>query len=256
MSARATFEEKLRDSQLKLSSYPEIRWLDNGLAYLGLRSEAPEFVPGAALAIGAHPDDIELGMAMTVAKLVADERVFYTVCTNGEASRFGIDVRLDEGIAAAKMAGIDGVFFLGLADKLLEKAKVEGLLRESIERVIGTIGVPRSIYTHTTNDRHQDHVALGGMLESIGRYSAELYRYSGPSRLPAFCPNRFVMFKAEDMEFKLELLRNFGSQFESRTINLKDVESFSVNMAMLAIAQNGSERPYAEGFETVKSVKY
>ena len=73
------------------------------------------------LAVGAHPDDVELGCAGTLAlhKLSGD-KVYLLVLTKGEASG-DPEVREKECKQVAKILGVDGLFFGGLADtKILD----------------------------------------------------------------------------------------------------------------------------------------
>src|SRR5689334_6363068 len=80
-----------------------------------------------ALAIVAHPDDMEYGAAAAVARWTAQGKtVIYTLVTSGEA---GIDsmepdearrVREAEQVASAAVVGVDVVEFLGGADGMLE----------------------------------------------------------------------------------------------------------------------------------------
>jgi LmbE family N-acetylglucosaminyl deacetylase len=86
-------------------------------------------VPAVALAIGAHPDDIEFGCGGTLAKWsAAGAEVHLLVLTDGskgtwdEADDLGALVtrRQDEARAAAAALGSRSVHFLGLVDGELE----------------------------------------------------------------------------------------------------------------------------------------
>lgn len=80
-----------------------------------------------ALAVVAHPDDMEFGAAAAVARWTAQGKtVVYCMVTSGEA---GIDsmepaqcreVREREQIESARIVGVDVVDFLGLPDGVLE----------------------------------------------------------------------------------------------------------------------------------------
>jgi LmbE family N-acetylglucosaminyl deacetylase len=80
-----------------------------------------------ALAIAAHPDDLEYGTSAAVAKWTSQgKRVVYCLVTSGEA---GIDsmtpeeagaLREREQREAAEIAGVDTVEFLGYPDGMLE----------------------------------------------------------------------------------------------------------------------------------------
>ncbi len=125
----------------------------------------------SALAIVAHPDDLEYGSAAAVARWTGQgKRVVYCLATSGEA---GIDalapeecgpLREAEERASAALVGVDTVEFLGYPDGVLEY----GLpLRRDIARAIRRHR-PDIVITGNFHDswgpgsRNQaDHVALG-----------------------------------------------------------------------------------------------
>ena len=125
----------------------------------------------SALAIVAHPDDLEYGTAAAVARWTSQgKRIAYCLATSGEA---GIDsmtpeeagpLREEEERAGAALVGVDTVEFLGHADGILEY----GLpLRRDIARAVRR-HQPDVVITgnyHATwsgGGRNQaDHIALG-----------------------------------------------------------------------------------------------
>lgn len=93
-----------------------------------------------ALAVVAHPDDMEYGAAAAVARWTSQgKRVGYVMVTSGEAGIDGTDpetcrrVREAEQIASAAIVGVDVVEFLGHPDGVVEY----GLpLRRDIARAV------------------------------------------------------------------------------------------------------------------------
>ncbi|MGB2572389.1 PIG-L deacetylase family protein [Micromonospora citrea] len=93
-----------------------------------------------ALAVVAHPDDLEFGAAAAVARWTGQgKEVAYCLVTSGEA---GIDaiaperarvIREEEQRLSARLVGVDTVDFLGLPDGLLEYGVP---LRRAITEVI------------------------------------------------------------------------------------------------------------------------
>jgi LmbE family N-acetylglucosaminyl deacetylase len=124
-----------------------------------------------ALAIAAHPDDLEYGTAAAVARWTAQgKRVVYCLATSGEAGIDGLDpeqagpLREEEERAGAAVVGVDVVEFLGLPDGMLEY----GLpLRREIARVVRRHR-PDVVITGNYYDtwapgalNQADHIALG-----------------------------------------------------------------------------------------------
>ena len=125
----------------------------------------------SALAIVAHPDDLEYGTAAAIARWTAQgKRVTYCLATSGEAGIDGLDpeqagpLREAEERASAAIVGVDGVEFLGHPDGVLEY----GLpLRRDIARTVRRHR-PDVVITGNYHDswgpgtRNQaDHIALG-----------------------------------------------------------------------------------------------
>ncbi|GJF31615.1 GlcNAc-PI de-N-acetylase [Kitasatospora sp. NE20-6] len=124
-----------------------------------------------ALAVVAHPDDMEYGAAAAVARWTSQgKRIVYVMATSGEAGIDGMDpetcrrVREEEQIASAAVVGVDTVEFLGHPDGVVEY----GLpLRRDIARAVRR---HRPEIVITTNFRETyggrwpnqaDHIAVG-----------------------------------------------------------------------------------------------
>ena len=82
-----------------------------------------------ALAIVAHPDDMEFGAAAAVARWTGQGKwVGYTMVTSGEAGIDGMSpeecrvVREAEQVESARIVGVDTVDFLHQPDGVLESA--------------------------------------------------------------------------------------------------------------------------------------
>lgn len=80
-----------------------------------------------ALAIVAHPDDMEFGAAAAVARWTSQgKHIVYAMVTSGEAGIDSLDpeecrrVREVEQVESARIVGVDLVEFLGLPDGVLE----------------------------------------------------------------------------------------------------------------------------------------
>jgi LmbE family N-acetylglucosaminyl deacetylase len=125
----------------------------------------------SALAIVAHPDDLEYGTAAAIARWTSQgKRVGYCLATSGEAGIDGMPpeqagpLREEEERASAQIVGVDVVEFLGHPDGTVEY----GLpLRRDIARVIRKhrpdIVITGNYHeTWGSGTRNQaDHIALG-----------------------------------------------------------------------------------------------
>ena len=93
-----------------------------------------------ALAIVAHPDDLEYGAASAIAKWTGQgKRVVYVMVSKGEAGIDGMDpsevgpLRMQEEINSARVVGVDTVEFLDYPDGVIEYGAP---LRRDLSRMI------------------------------------------------------------------------------------------------------------------------
>ncbi len=130
------------------------------------------YVPESAMAIVAHPDDIEFSCVGTVARWVkAGARIAYVLCTSGDV---GIDepgmtksrateIRESESRAAAEVAGVREVIFLREPDGLLQatlelRKKLVREIRRFRPEVVIT-GDPTILWAGDDYINHPDHRA-------------------------------------------------------------------------------------------------
>jgi len=124
-----------------------------------------------ALAVVAHPDDMEFGAAAAVARWTGQgKRVAYVMVTSGEAGIDGMHpaearrVREAEQIASARAVGVDHVEFLGFPDGVLEyglplRRAIAGAVRRHRPEVVITGNFRETFPGGMLNQA--DHVATG-----------------------------------------------------------------------------------------------
>lgn len=111
------------------------------------------------LAIGAHPDDIELQCAGTLAMYVKQgHQVFMAVATNGDMGNFDVEpaelarIREAEFIQSCAVIGATPIW-LNYPDELLENTVENRLVFVDMLRSVN----PDLVITHGANDYHPDH---------------------------------------------------------------------------------------------------
>lgn len=174
------------------------------------------------LAVGAHPDDVELGCGATLARhIAAGHRVVVLVVADG-ARGSGADARLRyrEQSAAAAALGVD-LEWLGLPDGRVGESADH--LIAAIEQVVRRIH-PEVVYTHSPHDSHQDHRATAQAAVSACRDVARLLHFESPSTT-AFVPTVFTDVDGF-VASKLAALNAHASQVtHSRRVDLEAVEA-------------------------------
>lgn len=128
------------------------------------------------LVVGPHPDDQELGMGGTIAKLVQQGHdVLLLDMTNGEPTPFGsVEIRAKEAAAAAEILGVKRRL-LGLPNRFVEhtiaaRHAVAGVIREHRASIV---------FTPYFEDAHPDHLATTRIVEDA-RFDAKLSKIDLP----------------------------------------------------------------------------
>jgi bacillithiol biosynthesis deacetylase BshB1 len=178
------------------------------------------------LAIGAHPDDIELSCGGTVATMVnAGRRVALLDLTQGElGTRGSREIRAKEAEAAAMVLGIAERRTLDIPDGNIE------VNQENLRKVIAVIRElqPSMLIIPHSEERHPDHVRAH-------RLCKEAWFYAGLKNIPTSIDDRqqqphrpdvyfefmqwyefepsFIIDVSAAWETKMKAIRQFGSQF-------------------------------------------
>jgi LmbE family N-acetylglucosaminyl deacetylase len=201
--------------------------------------------PLSVLAIGAHPDDIEIGAGgtlLTLAECQPGLRVRYVVLT-------GTADRQLESKAAARS-------FLPAADLAIEVHDLpEGRLPAAWTQVKDTLesvaraGLPDLILAPSAADAHQDHRTIGEIIPTVFRdqlcLSYEIPKWDGDFGRPSV----YVPLSAELAKRKVELLhKSYPSQ------RGRDWWDDDVFLGLARLRGMECRAPYAEAFTCTKSV--
>jgi LmbE family N-acetylglucosaminyl deacetylase len=160
--------------------------------------------------IGAHPDDVELGMAGTVARHASrGDDVHIIICTLGIGGESG-DPKVRE-VEANKAAKILGAQVHILDYPVLKLNSPSKEFEAIISRVIYEMS-PDRIYTHSPLDYHQVHEAVCDAVTNAAINVPQLLYYEvASSTNPEFRPNAFVDI-TEYIGSKIECLRIHSTQ--------------------------------------------
>ena len=158
------------------------------------------------LALGAHPDDVEIGVGglMAAHRAAGDPVIILTLSRGGRGGP--ADDRQHESLAAAELIGAR-LFLEDLQDTAMSAAEPTVSI---IERVVAEVS-PTVVYTHSVHDRHQDHRAVHQATMIATRRVPTVACYESPSATVDFRPNRFDSIDGY-LDTKLALLACFTSQ--------------------------------------------
>lgn len=230
-------------------------------------------VLGRALAIGAHPDDIDFGCGATLAKWAAAGcSVFELVLTDGSKGSWNpgsdraelVATRQEEQRAAARRLGAVDVRFLGQVDGELDSGLRE---REAVCRVIREIR-PDVVLGHDPwklYRLHPDH-RHAGLLAVEGIVAARDPHFFPDQALEPHRPSHLLLWEAEivdhledadgSLEVKLEALLCHRSQWVSTMAIAADSEAgraafeAGIRERAATAGQQGGLR-YAEPFKRI-----
>lgn len=210
---------------------------------LPLRLPDPADRPLSVLAIGAHPDDIEIGAGGTLLTLAASRpglRVHHVVLT-GSPERH-LEAR---NAAAAFLVGADFVVALhDLPESRLPAAW--GQVKDTLEEVAGECS-PDLIIAPAPGDAHQDHRTIAEIVPTVFRdqlvLGYEIPKWDGDIARPS----AYVPLSARTAHRKVELLhKSFPSQ---RHRDWWDDEVF---LGLARLRGMECRAPYAEAFTCTK----
>ena len=170
-----------------------VLFLGLGVAFvtaLRLEPKVREFEGDVVLALGAHPDDIELGCAGLILKLKASgARVYGLTLTRGEKGTDRDGQREVETKKAADFLGLDGHWVLDFPDTGLQERIPQ--LKGAIESKIQELGATM-VLTHTDVDVHGDHRAVFAATREAARSVRTVLCYEDVSTTDQFAPNFYI----------------------------------------------------------------
>lgn len=222
------------------------------------------------LAIGAHPDDVELGCAGTIAKLISEGKSVAIIdLTQGELGTRGtIETRKQEAGEAAKILGLSARENLKLKDGFLQNSEEYQL---EIVKAIRKYQ-PEIVLANAIDDRHPDHAKaakltsdacfLSGLRKIETSINGESQKKWRPKQIFHYIQWKhitpdFVIDISDFMDKKIEACMAYKTQFYDPTSNepvtpiaTKDfLESLTYRAQDLG-RLSGVE--YAEGFTSEK----
>jgi LmbE family N-acetylglucosaminyl deacetylase len=200
---------------------------------------------GRILAIGAHPDDIEIAAGAALAKMRdAGYYIAGLVMTQGEKGGRA-DTRPREAKRSAEFLGLDEVQFMDFADTRLSADMVQ--ITNTIEDVIARLQ-PDIIFTHSMHDIHQDHQAVyEATLRAARRSRTTILCYESPSVTQDFHPTYFIDVD-KYVDVKLQAIRQHWDQRK------KPYMKPDLIRGKLAFRGAQAKVDYAEGFEVARMV--
>ncbi len=217
------------------------------------------------LAIGCHPDDIEIACSGTLAKCVKrGDKVYVCHLSSGNLGHVIIPpeelskIRINEAKKAGSLAGIKEVIYAGFDDLDIFSEN-----KESVDKLVEVIRKvkPDFIITHNPDDYMPDHIATSKLVFAAS-FAATVPNYPPKTKNPAelvpifymdtlagvnFIPDEFVDI-SDEIELKIKMLECH----ESQLVWMKEHDGIDfADMVRTCSKYRGYQcgAKYAEGFK-------
>ena len=178
------------------------------------------------LAIGIHPDDIELSCGGTILKEIANGKKVgvLDLCEGELGTRGSAKLRLEEAAVSAKILGLNCRENLGMADGFFKNEETN---LKAIAEILRKYQ-PDIVLSNAIHDRHPDHGRASKMISDACFYSGlrkietkmdgKLQEAWRPKAIYNYIQDRFIIpdFVVDVTEFtdvKMEAIKAFKSQF-------------------------------------------
>jgi LmbE family N-acetylglucosaminyl deacetylase len=158
------------------------------------------------LAIGAHPDDVEIGAGGTLAAHGAAGDLLAILTLSQGAVGGDMAQRTRESRESADILGAR-LFLRDLNDTHIPEGNPTIAM---IEEVVAETQ-PTVVYTHSVHDLHKDHCSVYRAAMVACRRVGRVYSYQSPSATVEYRPTHFVAID-DFLGRKLKVIDAFGSQ--------------------------------------------
>ncbi len=196
------------------------------------------------LAIGAHPDDIELGCGGLLIKAARNgHTVFLYNLTRGEKAG-DPQSRVEELRRSAKYIGAKALYIDRFPDTQL------ALSSDLINHIESCVNIcrPDLVITHPMTDTHHDHRIVAEASIEASRNVSTILSYEMP--LTKNFDAHLYYDISDSMDAKLELLSVFESQSHKIFLESKAIRGLAQYRALQS--RLGSDVSYAESYQIVK----
>ncbi len=224
------------------------------------------------LAIGVHPDDIELSCSGYLLKEIdKGKKVALLDLTRGElGTRGNGQIRKKEALASAKKMGAIGRDFLNIGDGFFESNA------QNLKLIISMVRKwqPTIVLANAEEDRHPDHARaaqltaracfLSGLIKITTKYNGRLQSAWRPKAVYHYIQDNpskpdILVDITGYIDQKMELIKTFKSQFfdpksKEPESPISSKEFLDYQIARAKVFGRYLQVPYAEGFTSAKPI--
>lgn len=194
------------------------------------------------VAIGAHPDDIEIGAGGSIALHRArGDTVRFMILTRGSKLSSPAQ-RESEAREAATLLDVENIQFMDYEDT---EVPYDSQIIERIDNYLNDVNADR-IYIHTEEDTHQDHRHASLASIAAGRNTEEVLAFESPSTRSSFNPQYYNAISEKFLERKIASIRSHESQSEKKYLEAEAMKGLARFRGRQANTR------YAEAFQVIR----
>ncbi len=213
--------------------------------YIMLTAEDDVMIPNTILAIGAHPDDIEVGAGGMIAKFrergASVHYVIFSKCTKNTG--IGKADLANEARNAANVLGVKDVRFFDFENTMLAKSSAD--IRKIMEELRDELK-PDFVLCSNACDLHQDHATLGCEALRVFRGKETLLFYEIIRKGAPLIESVLFVDITDQIGKKVDAIKCFKSQYKRSYFSDETYRA----LALVRGAQTGCK--YAEAFRVVR----
>ena len=203
------------------------------------------------MALGAHPDDVELGAGGTIAKFVEQKKdVYHVVFSHVEKSvpkGFPKDVLVVECRKASKALGILPKRLIFFDYDVREfPSRRQGILEDIIK--LGKDISPDLVLVPSSTDTHQDHQVINMEALRAFKKTSAILGYEHPWNTLTFTTDVFVRLERRHILKKARAI----SKYESQSFRFNFNKGYTLSLAKTRGMQ--IDVPHAEAFELLRLI--
>ena len=208
------------------------------------QSLASRYAGKTVIAIGAHPDDLEIGIGGTLAKLRRDGAHVVMVVASIPKD---FDVRLEEAKRGAEILGCELKLLMDDGPRRIEDVKTCDLVG-MLDGVIKEY-TPAAVLTHSNADFHNDHLIIYNACLPTQRLAPfDFFSYHPTNCRPVpvqFHPRAYVDI-TDTIDAKMHAITAHASQFGGRGLDTEMYREHSHAQGRIIGV------PYAEGLDVLR----
>jgi LmbE family N-acetylglucosaminyl deacetylase len=231
------------------------------------------YIPESAMAIVAHPDDIDFSCAGTLARWAkAGTRISYVLCTSGDVGiadpgmtrEKAVEIREAEQNEAARIVGADEVIYLREPDGMLvpslelRKKLVREIRRFRPEVVI--TGDPTRVWSGDSYINHPDHraasaAALDAVFPAAGQ--PNLFEEIAEEGFTAHKPRKVYVTTWDEADVYVNIEETIDTKVEALRAHKSQMNDWDPEPRIkewAATRAKGKEMGYAESFRVITLV--